>query len=1457
MSKPKPVSQTFTTDWDTSIAWAQSKGIPASSYIPVYQQDAARLEAGEQIMSPAERNIAILAAHNPNDVPSASSDNPRPSNVFGNARSDLASIVTGLEPTHLVSGLYDTMKNTAEAITDPEKEQGANLGITAANWLQNTLLSFVPGAYDIGTVLRADPNLSGNEGFKALAEHPLMSLLDVLPDVGGVGDVLAKTGMGARLADAAGMSTEQVAKGGIAKALTSALSNRTWGVGKGIDPSSAAEGIRDQTIGGQIQTWLGKTKLGTSAPIQNFVREYMVGNQLATGIMSSVMTPTLDALSDLSQPELDQYNAIFRANQTQGKNIQDLLKEPSVSEKVRTAVKTTLNGPIRFETEEAIASQDVVGVRRPDGTVGLYSSTGALAKKVIDARDWLSNSRKDFLDRLDPTDKLVKSVNRLDASQGQLADVLSNLNQKAALAIPKDDDLLENVKQAYRPPGTTKLGKEKPEETLTFGQKRTQANKVFGPSGLVEQLVDAMKNGKDDQIATLLPVLDHRLSEWGVHSVDATSNPAFAAVAKEVKTLHQLSKNRKIMNDEIDKRIVGEGKQVSRETVEDRAQRAAERREQAVRQSAERKQLKDDGKLDVERINAARKANLKNINDTYEHMKDAALVKGDQAAERATKAQADEIYRTVKMDLAQLRQSWWKLKHQANDKYDRQVAESKLASEKAKVPLAKRHEKEAADLSAHHANMKMFHGALADEMRTYTDALSDFHQAVHDNPTDDYNSMELELFQRHLMTHQKNAELLDATEKNLREKSGWEQSRVDALHQNPALLREQVWLMARDIYLHPSNFEPDLADAAKQAMDDVTKSGLDELEKLRAEGYRPEWVPRASTFDRISSRIKAAPGKGVPHVDVAHERIRDLTATRHDVVLGVNKAMSQALRRDATIDFVENSIVPRAITGSKLEAQLKSLPGWENLDLSIGTSLDAHSAALAKFGLTRFDPNSIFEGFSLPRWEGEAVYLPSGLATALSKTMEMERKGDGSFFDKSNQVFRYSILGLSPRYTAHIMFGGTFLLALRSTPYMPSMLVKAVRAMKSGDIPESVFRQPAQEGFGRFQYALQEHAFASGSQLANMAVGEHIEKVQGVLLHKASPFHYLKAMADVNFRFTRYMTRMQTAVAYMDYFSSAERRGSFLDESTGQVVKMTKERAMQEGMHHVLEVFGDLRSMSPFERQVAKNIMPFYGWTRHILKYTLTMPADHPWRAMVLSLIAFENSEAVPKGLPERIQFLFFLGSPDSQGNVSAIDTRFMDPLRDVANYASLGGWIQGLNPVFLAPAAMMDPQLVYGSTSLYPNLTYNDMYGIETAGAQGSALSGLEQFIPQTGALSDAMSVAGNTRELATNPNAFYKSVFNDLNIPFAQVQKINVKQIAAKDAIARYQVAKQAAANAFQTGDFSTLSGYATVPNPLNSDYEISPQELAAVYNAALAQYPGQAPINVLTPPVAPPGY
>jgi len=224
------------------------------------------------------------------------------------------------------------------------------------------------------------------------------------------------------------------------------------------------------------------------------------------------------------------------------------------------------------------------------------------------------------------------------------------------------------------------------------------------------------------------------------------------------------------------------------------------------------------------------------------------------------------------------------------------------------------------------------------------------------------------------------------------------------------------------------------------------------------------------------------------------------------------------------------------------------------------------------------------------------------------------------------------------------------------------------------------------------------------------------------------------------------------------------------------------------------------------------------------------------------------NSDEVAKGLYTRIQNLMFLGSPDANGNVSALDVRALNPLRDVANYATLGGVISALNPVISAPFAMVDPQVIFGSNVLYPTLTYNQLYGTREAAAGGTALTAIEQFIPEATTVDAALGLSAQYRNLQrSNPAAFTKVIFQSLNIPFAQVQHVNLKQIAAQQEISRYQTASQAAQNAFATGNFGALGNVASVPNPLQTDYNVRPADLEALYKQTLAKT-GLPPNEVL---------
>ena len=154
---------------------------------------------------------------------------------------------------------------------------------------------------------------------------------------------------------------------------------------------------------------------------------------------------------------------------------------------------------------------------------------------------------------------------------------------------------------------------------------------------------------------------------------------------------------------------------------------------------------------------------------------------------------------------------------------------------------------------------------------------------------------------------------------------------------------------------------------------------------------------------------------------------------------------------------------------------------------------------------------------------------------------------------------------------------------------------------------------------------------------------------RGINPRAANLAQHLAGAADLNFRFTNYISDMQRAIAYLDGMKAAGRKGYFHDAVSGERIDMTAERAQWEGMQAAERVMGNLQAMTPLERSVARKIMPFYGWTKHILKYILTYPVDHPWRAMYLSTLATQNTDTFSSGLDERMQLLFFLGQPDAR----------------------------------------------------------------------------------------------------------------------------------------------------------------------------------------------------------------
>jgi hypothetical protein len=1473
---PKTGAQAFDSDWQQTVAWAQSNGIPAASYLPVYQLDQTRIANGEDPMGRAERNLAILAAHNPNQVSSAPADNPSPSHVWSNAVSDAGKIATGLEGIFTGSfekSIYHSAVTTWGAVAHPSSEAfhgtGSQAGInsfmgTIGNWLNNTLLSYAPGAADLGTILSTDAATHygpgqgplSDPGGEKLAQHPLMSLLDLIPGEGGLAE------RGARAAGYAGIADKLAARGGdqsIFKAASSRIAGATLGGKPGVTITGT---LKDKlNLNDRVQNMLGSVGKGAiqvGPAISAIGEAFQAASSMSTDNYTWLLGKSTADLKDLNTraekgdgsavQELETIRKILDTRRTSGgDSVRQAMMDPAISPAVKQILKDWLNGPLRFATEEEIFGGAIRPTVDVEGRTGLWAPTGASARKVLATAAGRRAAEMEAvrtMDELEPmVDRTKALLSMLPKAMGQwtkaLADARRQVFSDPALQTP----LTRPVSDPSRFRQAASLS------------KRDQLHAVVGEGGLADQLIEQVRRNRDpDQIGELAKAMKSRLSQWGPKSVRAADHPALMALYQTADAFEQWAEAYRKNAKEIDKLVYGAEKS-----------RAHFAREQDIYRTTQRTMLRDRHKLAGENLlegyrrikarGASKLVALENkegenlawITELADRDVEATAARGTRAETmKAAKMARIKKYEAKQAMVARLRAARRQLKQ------DNDLAWAKYQRDRLK--LTRDNASELARFDKARAGEKAGMGEeLAAAVRLGS-RIREFHEAVADNPADQFKNVYRALMEKHMTAQLETSALAQLTDEYLRNIPQMTEKRLAEISSNPEVLTEYAMAYFHEIMNQP-DLDPELAEEARDEARQYSEDARQELKQLIGQGLRVPYIPSAVSFDERLGRNSMAPliGHGIPTPDLAKAKVWDYTPHKEDFALGINKAVVQALQRDATIHLVEDTLRPMTLTKAQVQefatAVLKPEAGEGNI------ADELSKIAAEKLGLTKVNFESMF-GFGLPRWGKDEVYLPTPVVRTLEKLEKSRRAG---VLKTSNKIFRYSILGLSPRYTAHVVFGGTMMLALRSSPYALTMIGDAARGLRDGTIPHGIGRANVEEGFEEPVRMMQTQV---GRDLHNMVIGEHMETVQKVARGAAKPVHALRAAADVNFRFTRYVRDLQAAVAYLDGAAKYERKAGgkmeVEDPETGKMVRVSPERAVKEGMHHVQEVFGNLQRMSPFERQVAQSIMPFYGWQKHILGYVMSFPFDHPWRSLILSQMAYNASNQVPLGYPIRIQLLFPVGGPDKSGNQNAIDIRSLDPFRDVANYGTMTGFFESLNPAIGAGLSVpFGSQAVYGESSLYPGVSYNAFYGIDTANSGGSWVTALEQWTPQVGAVVSALQSTSNVRsEWTTDRSAAVKSMLEALNIPFF-TPPINLKQIAAKDETARYESAYKASQAAFGSGDFSGLQGYKTVPNPLNPAYEISPAQLEALYKAQAAAVPGVAPIESLLPPPSPPGY
>ena len=616
------------------------------------------------------------------------------------------------------------------------------------------------------------------------------------------------------------------------------------------------------------------------------------------------------------------------------------------------------------------------------------------------------------------------------------------------------------------------------------------------------------------------------------------------------------------------------------------------------------------------------------------------------------------------------------------------------------------------------------------------------------NPPAVWRNMGMDEITNQVLNNEHAAKLVDDATAAMK-KIGYGESEVDKMRQDPRTILEIMDRASKNSL--ENNMIPEIPyGLAAQFKDNMYA----ELASLRARGEAPEYLPTVPSGGASRALNISLSTLRPKKVSATFDRLYEYTPSINDIQLAITHGAREMITRDVRNQVMEDT-KPYLLDAGEIQAVL-----MKHMATELGAQAERNAALgyremgvpalvekrIKDMGYVNWDPDSIFGPIGATASLSAKQYIHKDLLSALDQSVNKFTLPAQGFMDRATRLFRFSILGLSPRYTAHIVFGGTFLIALRGHASMLTHLNEARYLAYSGDPSRmrglisknwadsratrmAAGKERILEKYPHAEQAILNTATQEGMEdiYYHMAGGNQAGQwlIQSWLANRGLPHNrvnHLQAASALNIKFTRTVVRMQRAVVYLDGAARALDKGYFheneiipeldargepvINPATGkpqyteQLVRrdMSPGEAHQEGMRAMSEVMGDLRHMTPTERNIFQKFFPFYGWTKHILTYVLTYPLDHPYRAMFLSQLAEQQSQDVASGLPLRIQLLLFLGQPDQFGNVPTLDVRALNPLRDTANYASTQGLLQSLNPVISAIPAYVDPQIVYGS---------------------------------------------------------------------------------------------------------------------------------------------------------------
>lgn len=558
---------------------------------------------------------------------------------------------------------------------------------------------------------------------------------------------------------------------------------------------------------------------------------------------------------------------------------------------------------------------------------------------------------------------------------------------------------------------------------------------------------------------------------------------------------------------------------------------------------------------------------------------------------------------------------------------------------------------------------------------------------------------------------------------------------------------------------------------------------------------------------------------GIDPVFVHHVDPSAVASIKYPRVLEKAKSLSQARARtnDAT-PYVQDATVALTHQGLEWLSRRGSEDFAETIRNSFGRSYDdiaeelrpaarrraardpskdvaGHLQDLIQKEWIKFNPSE-FIPWKSPKVTALAkdeILIPKTIYRNVRRMHDPVTNGLTAAIDPVMNVFRTSVLPLSPRWHLNNIFGGSISTGVEA-PGSFRFMDKAQEIVRTGEttFEGQKLRLPEELrlSLGGSSRVHQEFSYRAGGTFHRLLGEANAARAEGLINPIRQGFNNV---VQKSFDANAFMDDVYRAASYLEgYSKKIGKEGRVLSTAEREAAGMALSKK-------VLQTWTDL---TPIERSVMRYVFPFYGFMQHITRFALRYPMDHPFRASVMGALARTELDDLGTTLPEKFLNNFFLGKPDENGNVKSIQFGGMNPFRDVSNYFTFAGLLGQTNPIAATIAQQLGLDTQTGAPELYPNLRFDAETGRLAVKSENPLQALVENTLPQSRVLLGLAQSGSEFKELMSrDPDAAARLMRSQLGLPVI-FRNVNRTQEEAKAEFARMEGQQGALREALRSG-------------------------------------------------------